>query len=384
MKANLLPAILLVGPPHSGKSVLSYMLTMHLRQQQISHYLLRAVPDGEGDWFLEGNPDIVRPLRMKSKTGYSRRFVSHMKSVIESRMIPLLVDVGGKPQGDDQFAMMAACTHAILLYRNESELMEWRHHLDRVGVPIVAELYSDLSGQERIDADKPYLRGVITGLERDKKLRYQGNTFDAVAACVGGICRYDDSYLEQIHSQLAPYQLLTERELGIQIHKDPLNNLWHPNELAEAIQWLEPGVPRAIYGRGPVWLAAALAVRSLPSPVAFFDIRYGWLTVPKVQYRLPGQLRCSTNYSELGVFLEFFLPEGGIFEPRRITLDNPGGQGGVVLSGKLPRWVFAALARKFATTRAWVGIDDPKNNRVIIVQSKTPQFQIGSVLDRFF
>jgi len=46
---NQFPALMIGGPPHSGKSVLAYSLTQALRARQIDHYLLRACPDGEGD-----------------------------------------------------------------------------------------------------------------------------------------------------------------------------------------------------------------------------------------------------------------------------------------------------------------------------------------------
>ena len=39
---NPLPAVVIGGPPHSGKSVLAYSLTRALRAPSISHYLLRA------------------------------------------------------------------------------------------------------------------------------------------------------------------------------------------------------------------------------------------------------------------------------------------------------------------------------------------------------
>src|SRR5438552_6610469 len=45
-----LPAILIGGPPHTGKSVLTYSLSQALRKRSIEHYVIRASPDGEGDW----------------------------------------------------------------------------------------------------------------------------------------------------------------------------------------------------------------------------------------------------------------------------------------------------------------------------------------------
>jgi CRISPR-associated protein Csx3 len=58
------PAILVGGPPHSGKSVLTYLLSQRLRTAAVEHFVLRACPDGEGDWSYEAPPATVRLLRI--------------------------------------------------------------------------------------------------------------------------------------------------------------------------------------------------------------------------------------------------------------------------------------------------------------------------------
>ena len=55
---------------------------------------------------------------------------------------------------------------------------------------------------------------------------------------------------------------------------------------------------------------------------------------------------------------------------------------GLVLSGKLPRWAFAALARHFAPRCPWVAVDDPAHNRLVVVHSQTPSVPLGAALDR--
>ena len=45
---NYLPAILIGGPPHSGKSVLLYIPTIALHKRNITHHAIRACPDGAG------------------------------------------------------------------------------------------------------------------------------------------------------------------------------------------------------------------------------------------------------------------------------------------------------------------------------------------------
>ena len=75
------------------------------------------------------------------------------------------------------------------------------------------------------------------------------------------------------------------------------------------------------------------------------------------------------------------LPSG-IVEPERVSISPLDGANGVALSGKLPRWVFAALARKLAPMRPWVAIDDPYWNRIVVVHSRTPSIRVGDVFAR--
>ena len=95
---NLFPAILFAGPPHSGKSVLAYQVSQALLERGVQHYLLRAAPDGEGNWFLAGGGGRQRLLRAGHKTGYSPAFVRRIQQAIAARPLPLLVDAGGLPR----------------------------------------------------------------------------------------------------------------------------------------------------------------------------------------------------------------------------------------------------------------------------------------------
>ncbi len=66
-----LPAILIGGPPNAGKSVLLYNLTQALYERGVRHHILRACPDGEGNYFQEGHPVTVSSLRESNKRAWS-------------------------------------------------------------------------------------------------------------------------------------------------------------------------------------------------------------------------------------------------------------------------------------------------------------------------
>ncbi|MGB1254193.1 MAG: hypothetical protein ACPG8W_26515, partial [Candidatus Promineifilaceae bacterium] len=56
------PAIAFGGPPHSGKSVLTYLLSQHLRTLSIDYSPLPATPDGEGNWSYESPANLSKAL----------------------------------------------------------------------------------------------------------------------------------------------------------------------------------------------------------------------------------------------------------------------------------------------------------------------------------
>jgi len=382
IRTNLFPAILLAGPPHSGKSVLSYMLTQRLRDQRMAHYLLRAVPDGEGDWFMEGDPGLVRELRLNNKSEYSSSFVAHMQRVIQSRAVPLLVDVGGCPRGD-QFNILSACTHSILLYRTDEEYSRWRHILDPMDLLPVAELRSTQVEPERITQKTPVLQGVISGLEREKDRRKKGNVFSALTEYIAGIFHYDEAFLEHLHSQQSPMPLISERNLAQQLQIEPEGGkiIWKPEDLERLQKLLPIGKECALYGRGPVWLAAFLAAYTSPAAMAIFDVRYGWVNVPEVEFGTQTNLKAEiSQWGPQGECLSITTSQA--LEPDTLVIPPVNEGGGLAISGKLPRWAFAALARHIAPLRSWIGIDDSRCSRVIIIHSNTPSVAIGDVIPK--
>src|SRR5438094_269249 len=110
---NTLPAVLIGGPPHAGKSVLFYSLTHALRQRGIRHHAIRACPDGEGNWTQESDAETVSQIRIKIEGDWPDDYVKRICLDLEHRCLPLLVDVGGKPK-ESQMCILRQCTHSLL------------------------------------------------------------------------------------------------------------------------------------------------------------------------------------------------------------------------------------------------------------------------------
>jgi CRISPR-associated protein Csx3 len=341
---NTFPAIIIGGPPHSGKSVLTYLLTQQLRAWKIDHYVLRACPDGEGDWSQEAPPPTVQLLRHKGQ--FSAAFVDHICHDLERRHLPLLVDVGGKPTSDQE-RIFDLCTHAVLIANDTAGLAEWRARAERHGLAIAAELHSTLGGIDAIDATTPVLRGQVADLVRHTAT--PGVTVTALAERLRDLFSYDAAELSQQHLRRAPTELAVDlAQLAAWLHLPATPNCWQPAHLPAALAYL-PVEAISIYGRGPGWLYAALALHSAPHPIYLFDARLGW-TAPVKLMRADGaraqhitwriesgdgytyiDLKPAEPYLDYAAMNETVLP--------RLPIDQ-----GVVLGGKIPHWLLVGAA----------------------------------------
>lgn len=369
---ELFPAVLIGGPPHMGKSVLTYSLTHTLRERGIPHhYVIRAYPDGEGDWANEADQKLVRRIRIK---GYGTpQWVDSICRDIAARHLPLIVDVGGRPT-PDQERIFDYCTHAILLTADETAHSEWLSRLARHGLLLLADLQSELYGQDRITDNSPVLRGVISGLERGKTAA--GPTFDALVERVARLFAYDPDELRRAHFAIAPVEITVDldrlaRTLGVPFTGEKA--IWQPEHLPDLLDYLPEAVPLALYGRAPNWIYAAIALLTYPAEFYQFDPRLSWVTPPTLQpgpippdSPLQAHVTSHTDY----LHLDFFLPTSYIdyTEAEGLAIPPlPSGMG-VILSGKLPHWLYTALALAYRTA-PWIAVYQPQLQAAAVCNS---------------
>ncbi len=379
MQISSPPAVVIGGPPHSGKSVLAYSLSQALRRMEVDHYLLRAYPpDGEGDWFQEGPRAHVEALRRKGAR--SEAWLAPLRRDLARRPLPFLVDMGGRPT-ERQEAILADCTHAIILTPDDASRRRWATRFARYRLSLLADLRSDLHGENRLDLAAPVLVGVLAGLERGR--RATGPAFEALVARLADLFSVDAEVRRRHHLETAPVELAVDvvrlaRRLGENPHR------WRPHALPAVLSYLPSAKPLALYGRGPNWLYAAVAVHALPASFHLFDVRLGWVAVPNVSPsagpRSAGSIVASCVEGPGATHWMVTLPEAylpvGVPLPRLAVAEGRG----VVISGKLPLWMWAALARGAASaSAAWIAVHVPQLRGDVVVASRAEDVPVGSV-----
>ncbi|MBV9230778.1 MAG: hypothetical protein JOZ18_15830 [Chloroflexi bacterium] len=391
---NTLPAILIGAPRNSGKSILTYNLSQALRQFQppddIPHYVFRANTDGEGDWLFEASPEEVRQLRIKGE--WTDEFRELVRRDIARRLVPIIVDIGGLP-GEKDHGIFSACTHSILLIKDDAKdtIQTWRNFITAHGLTPLAEIRSQLSGPSVITSQEndPVITGSITfGQERQERI--YGIAFDALVKCVTALFRsYPPDELERLHRKTEP-----EGFEIVRLHQH-LNELlptareWSTNLLEPLCSKLSPQAQLAVYGRGPVWLYGALALYSKNEPFRQFDPRYGWIEPPHIRSGSPVAgsetvvtLEPRPSGSKYMILVRPKIPEHYYLDYERdagqLVFPDPPSECGIIVSGRLPLWLFTALARFYAQKNApWIALHDASMNRAIVVYSRVAGYTIG-------
>lgn len=150
-KPRLCPALMLVGPPDSGKSVLSHALFTALLADHPNIFLQRANWDGEGNWILELGDDATEDDREAFKQvnkgippGSERFFPHHADAILNLRQQKqlVIVDVGGMVQ-DTKMPVLEACSHYLVISSKPEKDAEWHKFCgDRGNLKCVAVVHS--------------------------------------------------------------------------------------------------------------------------------------------------------------------------------------------------------------------------------------------------
>jgi CRISPR-associated protein Csx3 len=389
--ANPLPAILMGGPPNAGKSVLTYNLTRELRRLEIPHYVFRANPDIEGDWFLQGDLEIVRQIQLRVSdyrhwTDIFREFVCRD---LAHRYLPLIVDLGGLPKDADN-CIFQVCTHSLLLLKDEDEeaTRTWRRYTTTNGLLPLAELRSQLKGDSILTSKEPTITGTISGLVRGARLH--NTVFDMVLERVSQLfSSFSLDELEKFHLDKAPI----ESVVHLPRQHDALaadTDEWTDDMLQPLLAKLPAQTAMAVYGRAPSWVYGALATHAGTQPFHQFDARLGWVIPPVLQASTSGQppqpliyIKEENSNDAYVILIHPIHNYLDYTEADQLVFPEPPPQRGIVVSGKLPLWLFTALARFYVQRNVpWIALNDARDNRPVVTYSQVDSHPIGKILPK--
>ena len=385
---NTLPAVLIGGPPHAGKSVLFYSLTHALRQRGIRHHAIRACPDGEGNWTQESDAETVSHIRIKIEGDWPDDYVKRICLDLEHRCLPLLVDVGGRPQ-ESQMCILRQCTHSLLLLRTDKPdyTQLWQHLVAESALLPLAQIDSQLEGTSAITAQTPILEGTLIRLERHNTTLLQGPLFEALVERIATLFNsYSPQELEKAFFEQAPTELVIDLYASLQTLA-PSSTRWEPEMLAPFLASLPVHTPMSVYGAGPLWVYGALAAHSDQEPFYQFDPRLplGWIRPLSLSIstdQFPDMLVHPRTYQHVTVLsikipskhLDYFQPEPLPFPPVRTDA-------GLIIDGITPAWLLTSLVRLYqAAGVAWIAVYYPPRKKAVVVYSRVETQKPGDLV----
>ena len=171
----LCPALMIVGPPDSGKSIFAHALFNALLPDYPDIYLQRAHWDGEGNWILDAGNGLTEAEREEFKLVYRGTltpgfFPYHYEAILNLRRQKqlVIVDVGGKVQ-PEKIPLLEACSHYLVISSNADEVQPWHEFCrDRGNLTLIAVVNTVGEECEIIHQKEPFLELNLGDWVRDQ------------------------------------------------------------------------------------------------------------------------------------------------------------------------------------------------------------------------
>ncbi len=392
--------IVIVGPPHSGKSIAENFLRRLLPPQETMR--IAAQPDGEGDWTqkLYGeDKGLVQKLR--NKGSFTEENVDHwLSQVVNSTSRFSLIDVGGVVSPENR-RICSEANAMIIVSSDPKKTQEWVRLANETGLNILAVLEStlDVSREEtfKLTPGKDWeSEGVVVGLDRGKFRDSQ-------------TLRHLASYLlERVPAQeheeaISEFKRLTIDNIATMIYKEPEDIIlpgkepirglnWRPEELPSVYSSLKKmvgsGDSFVIDGRAPQFLVITILQALSENNIALADSKVeGGMVVISGQKHPKGEGSgplpwLVTKDFQGGTLVEYSKDQFKLIDskilneviPPDIDTTKP-----VFLSGKTSNWVSADVALTYARVSPAVYLYQPGSGFICVV-SNNSDHKLGDVI----
>jgi len=313
--------------------------------------VIEGCPDGEGGWAGVTDAGLVAELRRKGK--FTAEFVDWVINSITQSPMPLgLVDVGGVRSPENE-RIFRNCQGFIVIANpaKEGELEAWEEFGKAHGCELIALLDSVLDGETSLESTEGVIRGVQAGLERGESV--DGPVIDAVVKRLLEITgrKVQPGELEaslntiQLADELKIPQETRDARLGIRP--------WYAREILERA--LAMPEPLRVWGPCPGWVSGMIACAARSE---LYDVRLGYVPIPDLELAASGSEHLDWEIVEGDPTRVNFTIPGGVFGAGDLAKIRPPKVGGdaVVLGGRGPHWLTAAIARAYARAGRQVAI----------------------------
>lgn len=376
--------VIVCGPAHSGKSV--FFVTLKKELPQEGTHLFRACPDGEGTWSQLSDEVVAQELRHKGK--FTSEFMEWVVSSIRAmkERVPLvLVDVGGIRSPENEVIFRECDAFVVLCRQDKAEERErWEHFGLELGLEMLASFNSSLEGEDWIDETAPVLRGLVTKLERGTRLESPAARAlaDALIEKSGVLGWTAANNKEKEGKKMATINLsqLAEQVGVVSVDREITDRATGEKRLVKSFNWSASDLPAAckavgkyateaeivLDGGAPAFLYSALAHAVHPAPVYTADPKLagGKLLIPDLPMDGAGNdiLNWVVEEREDHTFVDFSIP-GDIFDEdnlAKIVLPAVCPTKGLVVSGKGPIYIHAAVTRSYCHKVRWTATFAPQ------------------------
>lgn len=366
--------VVIMGPPHSGKSVFIDALSREV-DPNLGTTMLSGCPDGEGLW-LQRHYDDPEVKVLRRKGSFTPEFVEHATETVQNFEGPLaFVDIGGRVS-DENRQIAAGATHAVILAGDLAAVAEWQAFADELHIPVVAKLHSHYAGQTDVThtANDEKVVASVHYLER--------GTSDKPRPGVAATARLIESIAR---GNVAYWQLAAERELDkdtVELTKEGLLGALGSKDVLsqEDIRRLPQVFDGKVEGKSVTLTGfdkgremVALTFAAIEAgATSIYDntLRSGAVEVVRIeQSDTPtgqGMDYAVKAIDDHTVFVDVVLD--GIIQPSVMTdMKMPEvSDKKVVLSGRMPHWLRASMALSYAETNDGIAIFTPGEGNMTV------------------
>lgn len=356
--------IVFCGPPHSGKSVFIANIERYLPSD--GYTVIRGCPDGEGGWSNNENQNITQLVRKKGK--FTPEFVQEVNEIIDRQENPIIiVDVGGIRSKENK-EIFSHCDAFVVLSSSQEETQKWKEFGEETGLQCLAIMDSVLEGEEAIYETEPFLRGLITGLERGTYLN-NSEILKKLTDIIVSQSKYKDFKKDKTN-------VLNVTELGDELGCGESRTL-EDGTVIKSVNWKQE-VSKVLYekvfhnvngskkvkidGARATWVLGNIVSACQDAgieDISAYDIRTTeYIPIKKletVETNAAKGLEYTVVESDQSVFLDVDIPTGtyAIEDYDQCVIPTINEDKPLYVSGRLPLWLYTAIATSYDSTEIY-------------------------------